>query len=90
MTEFDDLDDILDRRNGGPDSHMNLSDAEPPEATGTTSDGRVACLYARHPDADGPAVEVFDPETMEGELRSFPSMDDARDRYRQLTVGEAT
>lgn len=70
------------------DSPFDLSDETPPDELGTTPTGTAVCLYEHFPDAGRPALELFDPETLDRTLETFDEVEDAQSRFRELTGGE--
>lgn len=70
------------------DSPFDLSEETPPDELGTTPGGLAVCLYEHFPDAGSPALELFDPETLDRTLETFDDLKAAESRFRELTAGE--
>lgn len=69
------------------ESPFDLSEETPPDELGTTPAGVAVCLYEHFPDAGSPALELFDPETLDRSLETFDDLADAESRFRDLTAG---
>lgn len=69
------------------ESPFDLTDETPPDDLGTTPAGVAVCLYEHFPDAGSPALELFDPETLDRSLETFEDLEDAQVRFRELTAG---
>lgn len=85
------LDPPLEQENGtkpAADSPFDLSDETPPDELGTTPTGLAVCLYEHFPDAGSPALELFDPETLDRTLETFDDVKAAECRFRELTAEE--
>ena len=85
------LDPPLEQENGtkpAADSPFDLSDETPPDELGTTPTGLAVCLYEHFPDAGSPALELFDPETLDRTLETFDDVKAAEFRFRELTAEE--
>lgn len=70
------------------ESPFDLSEETPPDELGTTPTGMAVCLYEHFPDAGSPALELFDPETLDRTVETFEDVKDAESRFRELTVEE--
>lgn len=70
------------------ESPFDLSEETPPDELGTTPAGVAVCLYEHFPDAGSPALELFDPETLDRSLETFDDLTDAESRFRELTAEE--
>lgn len=85
------LDPFEQRDNGSEpsgDSPFDLSGEIPPDELGTTPAGLAVCLYEHFPDAGRPALELFDPETLDRSVETFENVEDAQSRFRELTAEE--
>ena len=85
------LDPPLEMENGSKPagaSPFDLSDETPPDELGTTPTGLAVCLYEHFPDAGSPALELFDPETLDRTVETFDDLKDAESRFRELTAEE--
>lgn len=85
------LDPPPERQNGSEpagESPFDLSDETPPDELGTTPAGMAVCLYEHFPDAGSPALELFDPETLDRSVETFDDLEDAQIRFRELTAEE--
>lgn len=83
--------DPPDQRDNGSkpadDSPFDLTGETPPDELGTTPAGVAVCLYEHFPDAGSPALELFDPETLDRTVETFEAVEDAESRFRELTGG---
>lgn len=70
------------------DSPFDLSGETPPDELGTTPTGVAVCLYEHFPDAGSPALELFDPETLDRTVETFDAVEDAQMRFHELTGGD--